>query len=60
VTDLGLRLAAPLIIGVLAGVALDRALSTTPWLLLGGVLLGVVVALYALYDVTRTYGNRKR
>jgi F0F1-type ATP synthase assembly protein I len=58
--DLGLRLAGPITIGVVAGVSLDRLLKTSPWLLLVGVLVGVGTAFYALYDVSRTYGNRKR
>jgi F0F1-type ATP synthase assembly protein I len=58
--DLGLRLAGPITIGVLVGVGLDRFLKTSPWLLFVGVLVGVGTAFYALYDVSRTYGNRKR
>jgi ATP synthase protein I len=58
--DLGLRLAAPILIGVLVGAWLDGLLKTAPWLLFVGVLLGVGIAFYALYDVSRTYGNRKR
>jgi F0F1-type ATP synthase assembly protein I len=58
--DLGLRLALPIAVGVLVGVWLDGMLHTAPWLLLVGVLAGVGVAFYALIDVSRTYGNRKR
>jgi F0F1-type ATP synthase assembly protein I len=58
--DLGLRLAAPIVIGVLAGAALDGMLSTAPLLLFLGVLAGVGIAFYALYDVSRTYGDRTR
>ena len=58
--DLGFRLAAPIVVGVLAGAALDGALKTTPWLLIVGVLAGVGVAFYAMYDVARTYGSRTR
>jgi F0F1-type ATP synthase assembly protein I len=58
--DLGFRLAAPILIGVLAGAWLDGLFRTTPLLLFLGVLAGVVVAFYALYDVSRTYGSRKR
>jgi F0F1-type ATP synthase assembly protein I len=58
--DLGLRLAAPIAIGVIAGAALDGVLSTRPLLLFLGVLLGVAIAFYALYDVSRTYGDRNR
>ena len=58
--DLGLRLAAPILIGVLAGAWLDGLFRTTPLLIFIGVLLGVIVAFYALYDVSRQYGSRKR
>jgi F0F1-type ATP synthase assembly protein I len=60
VFDLGLRLAAPILIGVLAGAWLDGLFRTTPLLIFIGVLLGVIVAFYALYDVSRQYGSRKR
>lgn len=58
--ELGLRLAVPIVVGVLAGAALDGILSTRPLLLFLGVLLGVGIAFYALYDVSRTYGDRNR
>lgn len=58
--ELGLRLAAPILIGVLAGVWLDGFFGTAPWLLFLGVLLGVGIAFYALFDVSRRYGSRKR
>ena len=58
--DLGLRLAAPITIGVIAGAALDGVLGTSPWLLFLGVFLGVGISFYALYDVSRTYGDHKR
>ena len=37
----------------LAGWALDRWLKTSPWLLLGGLLLGMVVGFYELVKSTR-------
>lgn len=58
--DLGLRLAVPIAIGVVVGIWLDGVLGTRPWLLLVGVLLGVGTTFYLLYDVSRSYGNRKR
>jgi F0F1-type ATP synthase assembly protein I len=60
VFDLGLRLAAPILIGVVAGVWLDGLFHTAPVLIFVGVLVGVVGAFYALYDVSRQYGSRKR
>lgn len=38
-----------------AGYALDRWLGTSPWMVLGGLLLGVVVG---LYEVARTVWRR--
>ena len=38
----------------LAGWALDRWLHTSPWLLLGGLLLGMVVGFYELIKSTRS------
>ena len=58
--DLGLRLALPIVIGVVGGAALDSALRTSPWLLFVGVLVRVGVAFYAMYDVSRSFGSRKR
>ena len=58
--NLGLRLAAPILIGVLAGAWLDGLFGTAPLLIFVGVLLGVGTSFYALYDVSRRYGNRTR
>lgn len=58
--DLGLRLAVPIVIGVAAGAFLDGSLGTAPWLLLIGILAGVGIAFYAMYDVARSFGTRKR
>jgi len=55
-----LALLGPIVIGVVAGAVLDGLLETSPWLLFLGVLVGVLVAFYALYDVSRTYGDRNR
>ncbi len=58
--NLGLRLALPILIGVGAGAFLDGSLGTAPLLLLIGILAGVGIAFYAMYDVARSFGPRKR
>ena len=50
VSQLGLTVAACIIIGVLLGRWLDGLLSTSPWLLLLFSLLGVVAAFKSLYE----------
>lgn len=57
--ELGLRLAGPIVVGVVVGAWLDGLLGTTPWLVLGGALLGVGVTFYQLFDVARTFGDRR-
>ena len=51
-TQLGLSMAACVLIGVLAGGWLDSRLGTGPWLLLAGSMLGAASALKAMYDLT--------
>jgi F0F1-type ATP synthase assembly protein I len=56
--ELGLRLALPIVVGVVGGAWLDGALGTTPWLVLAGSLLGISVAFYELVGVATTFGDR--
>lgn len=44
VGNLGLQIAAPLILLAVAGRALDTRFNTAPWLLLGGILLSIVLS----------------
>lgn len=44
---LGFVLVAPILVGIAVGRWLDGQLGTTPWLLLAGLLLGLVIGGYA-------------
>ncbi len=48
---LGWYVAVCIVIGVLAGLWLDRKFETSPVFLLGGTLLGVVTAFYGMYKL---------
>ncbi|MFA5561541.1 MAG: AtpZ/AtpI family protein [Eubacteriales bacterium] len=54
-SQVGFTISACVLLGVLAGRALDNWLGTTPWLLLLFSLLGVGAALKALFD----FGQKK-
>jgi ATP synthase protein I len=49
-SQLGIRLAATVFVGVLIGKYLDRLLGTAPWLLLIFSLLGAAAAMKVLFD----------
>jgi ATP synthase protein I len=49
--SLGTMFAAAIVVGIAAGYWLDRWLGTSPWLLVGGLLLGVVVGFYNFFVV---------
>jgi len=53
VSQLGLTVAACIIIGVLLGRWLDNLLNTSPWLLLLFSLLGVVAAFKSLFEFVK-------
>ena len=53
VSQLGLTVAACIIIGVLLGRWLDNLLDTSPWLLLLFSLLGVVAAFKSLFEFVK-------
>lgn len=50
-TQLGLRMAACIFVGVIAGKYLDRWLGTSPWLLLIFIVLGAISSFKVLYDM---------
>jgi F0F1-type ATP synthase assembly protein I len=51
--DLGVRLAASVMIGFFSGLALDGLFGTRPLLLLVGTTFGVAAAMYSIWDVAR-------
>ena len=46
---IGWYVAICIVLGVVGGVLLDRALDTSPWLTMLGLLLGLVTAFYGAY-----------
>ena len=51
--NLGWSLVAPLILGVVLGIYLDRLFSTKIVFILGGIMLGFVVSIYNLWKLTK-------
>ncbi len=47
--ELGYTIAVPLVIFALGGRFLDRALGTSPWLLMAGVVLSIAVTSWLVY-----------
>ena len=61
-TGLGWYVALCIVGGVWGGVALDKAIGTTPVFLLTGVVLGSIIAFWGLYRMVYPllYGNSRR
>jgi len=51
VTQLGISMGTCIVIGLFAGKYLDRWLGTQPWMMLAGILIGVLSAFKVLYDL---------
>ena len=58
-TQLGFAVACPLLAFIAGGAWLDNRLGTVPWLMMLGVLLGVLAAGGALYQVTTLQSRRR-
>lgn len=48
--ELGYSIAIPLVIFTLGGRLLDKKLGTSPWLLLAGLFISIVVTFYIVYQ----------
>jgi ATP synthase protein I len=59
-TGVGFYVGACIVGGTLAGLWLDGKLGTRPLFLIGGLLLGVVVAFYGLYRMLKPLMNDKQ
>ena len=59
VLDLGMRLGLSVVIGVVAGVLLDRWANTSPLFTLLGVAVGIGAAMYSIWDVARHQMNSR-
>jgi ATP synthase protein I len=59
-TGIGFYIAACILLGILTGLWLDNKLGTSPWFLVGGLLVGLVVAIYGVYRMIRPFMNGKQ
>jgi ATP synthase protein I len=59
-TGIGFFIAACLLIGFFTGFWLDNKLDTRPLFMLGGLLLGLVVAIYGVYRMIQPLLNEKQ
>jgi ATP synthase protein I len=59
-TGVGFFIGICIVGGTFAGLWLDSKFKTGPWLMIGGLLLGLVVAIYGVYQMIRPLmDNRK-
>ena len=59
-TGVGFYIAACILLGTLAGLWLDSKLNTRPLLMIGGLLAGLAVAIYGVYQMIRPLMNNKQ
>lgn len=57
--ELGYSIAVPLVVLALGGRFLDKKLGTTPWMLLAGILLSIIISSYIVYKKTIGVMNKK-
>lgn len=50
--ELGYSIIVPLVVFALAGRFLDKKLETTPWFLLSGILISIIVTSFVVYKKT--------
>lgn len=48
-TSIGLNIVATIAVGIVGGRMADSYFSTTPWLTVGGIVLGIIAGLWATY-----------
>jgi len=58
-SQLGFAVACPLVVFIAGGVWADDQLGTRPWLFFLGLLVGVVAAGYALFQIAAVGGKRR-
>ncbi|MFH1648052.1 MAG: AtpZ/AtpI family protein [Chloroflexota bacterium] len=59
-TGVGFYIAACILLGTLAGLWLDNKLNTRPLLMIGGLLAGLAVAIYGVYQMIRPLMSDKQ
>lgn len=57
--ELGYTIAIPIVVFALLGRFLDKKMGTSPWLLLGGIFLSIIVSSFMVYKKTVDIMNRK-
>lgn len=58
-TGVGFFIAACILIGVLGGLWLDDKFDTEPWFTIGGLLVGLFIAVFGVYRMIRPLMNDK-
>ncbi len=59
-TGIGFYIAGSIILGLLGGLWLDSKLNSEPFFLIAGLILGIVVAFYGVYNMLRPFiGNKQ-
>lgn len=59
-TSVGFFIAACILLGTFAGLWLDSKLHTKPFLMIGGLVVGLVVAIYGVYQMVRPLMSDKQ
>jgi ATP synthase protein I len=59
-TGIGFYIAACILIGVFGGLWLDNKLATKPWFMIGGLLVGLALAVYGVYRMIRPLMSDKQ
>ncbi|ATW25983.1 AtpZ/AtpI family protein [Candidatus Formimonas warabiya] len=55
VSTIGFEMATCVVLGFFAGRFLDQKMGTDPWLMLGGVICGVVVGMIGIYTLVTSF-----
>ena len=59
-TGIGFYIAGAIILGLLGGLWLDSKLNSEPFFLIAGLILGIVVAFFGVYNMVRPFISDKR
>jgi ATP synthase protein I len=59
-TGVGFFIGICIVGGTFAGLWFDNKFKTGPWFMIGGLLLGLVVAVYGVYQMIRPLMNNKQ
>ena len=58
-TGIGFYIAGAIILGLLGGLWLDSKLNSEPFFLIAGLILGIVVAFFGVYNMIRPFISNK-